>query len=64
VLSQVVLSFALPFALVPLLILTRRADLMGDLVNAPRTNWLACITVAIILILNALLLYQTLGGRF
>jgi manganese transport protein len=64
VLSQVVLSFALPFALVPLLILTRRADLMGDLVNAPRTNWLAFITVAIILILNALLLYQTLGGRF
>ena len=33
VLSQVVLSFALPFALVPLIMLTRRRDLMGDLVN-------------------------------
>jgi manganese transport protein len=64
VLSQVVLSFTLPFALVPLVIITRRADLMGDLVNAPRTNWLAYITVAIIVGLNILLLYETLGGSF
>ena len=33
VLSQVVLSFGIPFALVPLVMLTRRADLMGGLVN-------------------------------
>ena len=64
VLSQVVLSFTLPFALIPLVIITRRGDLMGDLVNRRSTNWLAYITVAIILSLNALLLYQTLGGKF
>jgi manganese transport protein len=64
VLSQVVLSFALPFALVPLIMLTRRAELMGDLVNNRRTNWLAYVTVAIILSLNGLLLYQTFGGKF
>ena len=64
VLSQVVLSFALPFALIPLILLTRRADLMGDLVNGRHTNWLAYITVALIVGLNGLLLYQTFGGTF
>jgi manganese transport protein len=64
VLSQVVLSFTLPFALVPLIVLTRRKDLMSDLVNSRRTNWLAYITVGVILSLNALLLYQTFGGKF
>lgn len=64
VLSQVVLSFTLPFALVPLIMLTRRADLMSDLVNSPRTNWLAYLTVGIIITLNALLLYQTFHGTF
>jgi manganese transport protein len=64
VLSQVVLSFALPFALIPLILLTRRADLMGDLVNEARTSWMAYVTVAIILGLNGLLLYQTFGGKF
>ena len=64
VLSQVVLSFALPFALVPLIMLTRRRDLMGDLVNGRRTNLLAYVTIGVILCLNALLLYQTFGGKF
>jgi manganese transport protein len=64
VLSQVVLSFTLPFALVPLILLTRRKDLMGDLVNGRSTNWLAYITVSVILGLNILLLYQTFGGAF
>lgn len=64
VLSQVVLSFTLPFALVPLIMLTRRADLMTDLVNSRRTNWLAYLTVAVIISLNALLLYQTFHGTF
>jgi len=64
VLSQVVLSFTLPFALVPLILLTRRGDLMGDLVNHPRTNWLAYVSVTVILALNVLLLYQTFGGKF
>ncbi len=64
VLSQVVLSFTLPFALVPLTILTKRKDVMGDLVNGAQTNWLAYVTVGIILLLNLLLLYQTFGGAF
>jgi manganese transport protein len=64
VLSQVVLSFALPFALVPLIVLTRREDLMGDLVNGKRTNWLAYVTVGVIVVLNGLLLYQIFGGKF
>jgi manganese transport protein len=64
VLSQVVLSFALPFALIPLIILTRRNDVMGHLRNAHRTNWLAYVTTGVILALNALLLFQALGGKF
>ena len=38
VISQVVLSFGIPFALVPLLLLTRRADIMGALVNRTVTT--------------------------
>jgi manganese transport protein len=64
VLSQVALSFALPFALIPLVLLTRRRDVMGEHANLRRTNWLAYVAVAVILAMNALLLYQTLGGAF
>ncbi len=64
VLSQVALSFALPFALVPLMVLTRRESVMGDLVNSRTTNLLSYITAAIIIALNGLLLYQTFGGSF
>lgn len=64
VLSQVALSFALPFALIPLVLLTRRKDVMGEHANLPHTNWLAYASVAVILGMNALLLYQTFGGKF
>ncbi len=64
VLSQVVLSFALPFALVPLLILTRRPDLMGSLCNNRKTNALAYVATTVIIGLNGLLLYQAFGGKF
>ena len=64
VLSQVVLSFALPFALVPLVILTRRRDLMGSLCNNRQTNALAYVSTTVILGLNVLLLYQAFGGTF
>ncbi|HLH09290.1 MAG TPA: Nramp family divalent metal transporter [Terriglobales bacterium] len=64
VLSQVILSFGLPFALIPLIILTRRARVMGDLVNSRRTNVLAYISTGVILLLNGLLLYQAFGGNF
>ena len=64
ILSQVVLSFALPFALIPLVLLTRRKSVMGDLVNNRRTNALAYVVTAVIIALNLLLLYKQFGGEF
>jgi manganese transport protein len=64
VLSQVALSFAIPFALVPLVILTRNRALMGDMVNNKRTNGMAYVVTGIIVGLNLLLLYRTIGGEF
>jgi len=58
VLSQVVLSFALPFALVPLLLLTNREDVMHSFRSAPRTRIAGWLAVAVILTLNAVLLGQ------
>ena len=62
VLSQVVLSFGIPFALIPLVMFTRRRDLMGDLVNHRITTFLATIVVTVIIGLNAFLLYRTFFG--
>jgi len=62
VISQVVLSFGIPFALIPLVLLTRRRDIMGDLVNRQATTIVAAVVAAIIVALNAFLLYQTLLG--
>ena len=62
VLSQVVLSFGIPFALVPMILLTRRADLMGALVNRRATTVVAGIVAAMIIALNAFLLYETFFG--
>ncbi len=60
VISQVVLSFGIPFALVPLVALTRRPDIMGGLVNRPPTTWAAGCTAGLIIALNGYLLYVTL----
>ena len=60
VLSQVVLSFGIPFALVPLVLLTRRADVMGPLVNRPVTTGVAWVVAAVIISLNAFLLVGVL----
>ena len=62
VISQVVLSFGIPFALVPLVRFTARRDLMGPLVNRPITNVAAGAAAAVIVGLNAFLLVQTFGG--
>ncbi|MFT4038454.1 MAG: Nramp family divalent metal transporter [Thermomicrobiales bacterium] len=62
VLSQVVLSFGIPFALVPLVLYTSRRDLMGDLVNHRITTIVASIITALIIALNVFLLYQTFAG--
>jgi manganese transport protein len=58
VLSQVVLSFGVPFALVPLVILTSRRDVMGCHVNQRRTTIAGGMCVAVIIALNVLLLCQ------
>jgi manganese transport protein len=62
VISQVVLSFGIPFALVPMVLLTRRKDIMGALVNRPLTTLVASIVAAMIICLNVFLLYQTFFG--
>jgi manganese transport protein len=59
VLSQVVLSFGIPFALIPLLLLTRRRDIMGGLVNRRITNVAAGCAAAMIIALNLFLLVRT-----
>jgi manganese transport protein len=60
VLSQVVLSFGIPFALVPLVLLTRRRDIMGVLVNRRITTAVASVVAALIIALNGFLLVETL----
>jgi manganese transport protein len=58
VLSQVILSFALPFALIPLLLLTSRIDVMHSFASARATRIAGWVTVAVIITLNAILLGQ------
>ena len=61
VLSQVVLSFGIPFALVPLLLLTRRRDVMGVHVNRRTTTVAAGAIATLISALNVFLLAQAIG---
>jgi manganese transport protein len=56
VFSQVILSFGIPFALLPLVLLTRRRDVMADLVNRPATTAWAAFATVVIVALNAVLL--------
>jgi manganese transport protein len=60
VLSQVVLSFGIPFALIPLVLFCRDRSLMGELVNRRSTTIAAWIVAAAIISLNVFLLQQTL----
>jgi len=62
VVSQVVLSFAIPFALVPLLLFTSRKKIMGGLVNYKITTILTAAVAGLIICLNIFLLYQTFFG--
>jgi manganese transport protein len=59
IISQVVLSFGIPFALIPLLIFCRNRDVMGTLVNHRLTTTVATVVVFLIVSLNVFLLYQT-----
>jgi manganese transport protein len=62
VLSQVVLSFGLPFAIIPLVIFTSRRDIMNVLTNHRLTTIVASLVAAIVVCLNLYLLYQTFFG--
>ena len=62
ILSQVVLSFGIPFALIPLVMFCRNRDLMGTLVNRRSTTAAAVVVAAVIVSLNFFLLEQTLLG--
>ena len=61
VISQVVLSIALPLPMIALLMFTRRADIMGQFVNSRLTTIAAIVATATVLLLNAILILQTLG---
>ena len=61
VLSQVVLSIALPFPMIALLIFTRRTDLMGRFANGRLTHLAGLLGAAVVLLLNAFLVLQILG---
>jgi manganese transport protein len=60
--SQVVLSFGIPFALVPLLIIAGNREVMGDLVNPRWLSALAGILASLIIALNVFLLYEVFVG--
>jgi manganese transport protein len=62
VISQVVLSFGIPFALVPLVLLTRRRDVMGGLVNRRLTTGIATVVAALIITMNVALIWLTFTG--
>ena len=64
VLSQVILSFGIPFALIPLLMFCRNRKLMGTLVNRRSTTAVAIVIVGVIVALNCFLLQQTFAPLF
>jgi manganese transport protein len=61
VISQVVLSFGIPFALIPLVMFTAKRSIMGPLVNRPITTAAATVVAAVIISLNIFLLMQLAG---
>jgi manganese transport protein len=61
VISQVVLSFALPLPMISLLIFTRRIDIMGQFVNSRLIQIAALLGTALVLMLNIFLILQTFG---
>ena len=57
--SQVILSLALPFAVIPLVLFTSDKKKMGEFVNALRVKILAWICAGVIVLLNAFLIVYT-----
>ena len=62
ILSQVALAAGLPFALIPLIVLTSRRSVMGALASHPATTAAASVVAAVIIALNAVVLWQGLTG--
>jgi manganese transport protein len=62
VFSQIVLSFGIPFALIPLLLITRDRDTMADMANRQLTSTLMLLTTVIITGLNLYLLSDAITG--
>nr|WP_130416992.1 Nramp family divalent metal transporter [Xylanibacterium ulmi] len=62
VVSQVVLSFGIPFAAVPLVVLTRQGTLLGEYRNGIVTQGFAWLVAAVIVVLNVALLVMTVRG--
>jgi manganese transport protein len=63
VLSQVALSFILPFPIIQMLTIAKRKDLMGILVNKRSVRFLGVLIATSIIVLNAVLLYLTFTGK-
>jgi manganese transport protein len=61
VISQVVLSIALPLPMIALIMFTRRKDIMGEFVNGRVTTLTAIASATLILLLNLVLILQTFG---
>ncbi len=61
VISQVVLSIALPLPMIALLMFTGRRDIMGGFANSRLTNAVAIVATVVVLGLNVILILQTLG---
>ena len=62
VMSQVILSFGLPFAIIPLVMFTSRADIMGEMINKRTTTITVGLIAAIIVVLNVYLIYKAITG--
>ena len=62
VISQVVLSIALPLPMIALVMFTRRRDIMGAFANGALTNLVAITGTVVVLCLNALLILQAVGA--
>ncbi len=63
IISQVTLSFALPLAIIPMILITNRQDLMGPFVNKPLTKFMGWLITCIIISMNAILVYLTFTGN-
>jgi len=63
VISQVILSFALPAAIIPLMLITGKKEIMGSLVNKKATRITGWVITTVIIGLNGVLLFLTLTGK-